>query len=101
MRVLFLSDRDAIDLHHLLTRAAGDYRSLAAAYPELDRARFTADMGEAAERIADEVNRQLGQYLPTTTTTGTIFSTYAQERRNFLEALGALYRDYFEIREGA
>ena len=101
MRVLFLSDRDAIDLHHVLARAAVDYRELARAYPERDRALYVADMGEAADRIADLVNIQLDQYLPTGTTTGTIFSTYPSERGNFLDRLGAMYREFFEIKEEA
>ena len=101
MRVLFLSDRDAIDLHHVLSRAAVDYRELARAYPERDRALYVADMGEAADRIADVVNVQLGQYLPTGTTTGTIFSTWSRERGNFLAALGELYREFFDVKEEA
>ncbi len=99
MRVIFLSDRDAIDLHHVLSRAAVDYRHLATTWPERDRALWTADMAEAADRIADELNRQLDQYLPTETTLGTIFDTFPKERRDFLSALSVMYRDYFELGE--
>lgn len=101
MRVLFLSDRDAIDLHHVLSRAAVDYRELARAYPERDRALYVADMGEAADRIADLVNVQLDQYLPTGTTTGTIFSTYPSSRGTFLSRLSAMYREFFDLEEEA
>ena len=93
MRVLILSDAEASDLLDLLLEASHDHAGLARHYPDPigERAR----LARASSLLFYRVNTMVSEYPHLG---GGALSTLEgkmarEERRNFLEAFAALYRE--------